>query len=305
MENLMFTAKDYSKSDIKKHNFVAYTLLVGKHDEERLAISDEIYGPSTRAFLMNSGLSPGMRILDVGCGPGNISCWLAEQVGLEGSVVGVDISDESLSVATIKASEKNITNVQFMQCTADNLDEIEGNFDMVFCRFLLIHLTDPKHALLSMASKLKANGILCCEEPTTYTHSCYPKNRFFDKANLLTQQLGNKKGVDYNFGEKIFSLFQELFNYRESIKINFFQTPILSQRHKQIFPMSFDQVSKQLLSEHLVTTEEVEEIKVGLWDFANADSHKYFVCGFRKTQISIQVSRNVEAEMSNHNLKVK
>ena len=301
----MFTAKDYSKSDIKKHDFASYTLLVGRHDEERLAISDEIYGPSTRAFLMSSGLRPGMRILDVGCGPGNISCWLAEQVGLEGSVVGVDISDESLSVAAIKASEKNITNIQFIQSTVDNLDEIEGSFDMVFCRFLLIHLTDPKRALLSMASKLKENGILCCEEPTTYTHSCYPTNRFFDKANLLTQQLGNKKGVDYNFGEKIFSLFQEIFNYPESIKINFFQTPILSQRHKQIFPMSFDQVSKQLLNENLVTTEEVDEIKTGLWDFANADSHKYFVCGFRKTQISTQVSRNTEVETSSHDLKVK
>jgi len=295
---MMFTPKDCSKDANTKHSFPAYTLLVGKHDEERLAISDEIYGPSTRAFLINSGLRPGMRVLDVGCGPGNISCWLAEQVGLEGSVVGVDISDESLSVAALKASEKNLTNVRFTQCTADNLDKIEGNFDMVFCRFLLIHLPDPKRALLSMASKLNENGILCCEEPTTYTLSCYPPNPFFEKANLLTQQLGNKKGVDYNFGEKIFSLFQELFDYQESIEVNFFQTPILSQRHKQIFPMSFDQVSVQLLREQLATTDELDEIKASLWTFANAEPQKYFVCGFRKTQICTRVSSGVKRNMS-------
>jgi ubiquinone/menaquinone biosynthesis C-methylase UbiE len=303
MEGTMLTSRDHSKKTSTESNFPAYTLRVGKHDEERLAISDEIYGPSTRAFLINSGIRAGMRVLDVGCGPGNISCWLAEQVGEDGNVVAVDISDESLSVAATKASEHNITNIQFVQCAADELDRIEGTFDMVFCRFLLIHLTDPKRALLSMASKLNENGILCCEEPTTYTHSCYPTNRFFDKANLLTQQLGNKKGVDYNFGEKIFSLFQELFDYRENIKINFFQTPILSRRHKQIFPMSFDQVSGQLLSENLVTADEVDELKVGLWDFANADPHKYFVCGFRKTQIYTQVSRNEEANTSRSELK--
>ena len=80
-------------------------------------------------------------------------------------------------------------------------------------------------------------------------------------------------------------MFQEIYNYPESIKINFVQTPILSQRHKQIFPMSFDQVSKQLLNENLVTTEEVDEMKAGLWDFANADSHKYCVCGFRNADL--------------------
>ena len=69
--------------------------------------------------------------------------------------------------------------------------------------------------------------------------------------------------------------------------------------------MSFDQVSQQLLNEHLVTTEEVDEIKAGLWDFANADPNKYFVCGFRKTQIYIQVNRSLETDASNHNLKVK
>lgn len=301
----MLTTRNHSKEAPTESNFSAYTLRVGKHDEERLAISDEIYGPSTRDFLINSGLRAGMRILDVGCGPGNISCWLAEQVGSEGSVVAVDISDESLSVAATKASERNITNIQFIQCAADELDKSEGTFDIVFCRFLLIHLTNPKRALLSMASKLNQNGILCCEEPTTYTHSCYPTNRFFDKANLLTQQLGNKKGVDYNFGEKIFSLFQELFDYRENIKINFFQAPILSRRHKQIFPMSFDQVSGQLLNENLVTADEVDELKTGLWDFANADPQKYFVCGFRKTQIYTRVSRNEEANISSSELKLK
>ena len=45
------------------------------------AVVNEVHGPDTRAFLQRAGLKSGMRVADIGCGIGTISCWMAEQVG--------------------------------------------------------------------------------------------------------------------------------------------------------------------------------------------------------------------------------
>src|ERR1700730_1628426 len=62
-------------------------------------------------FLVNH-LEPHMRILDVGCGPGTISCGLAELVP-QGSVLGIDISPTLLDQAKATAASKDLQNISF------------------------------------------------------------------------------------------------------------------------------------------------------------------------------------------------
>ncbi|GAB1544552.1 hypothetical protein NUACC21_72280 [Scytonema sp. NUACC21] len=69
-----------------------YTLATGELGANRLQILHQIHKPYTEFLLGRVGLTEGMHIADIGCGIGSVSTWLGEQVGLNGSVIGVDVS---------------------------------------------------------------------------------------------------------------------------------------------------------------------------------------------------------------------
>jgi len=65
--------------------------------------------------LVRAGIVTGMRVLDVGCGVGDVSLLVASLVGPTGSVIGVDSSKESLDRARSRAFQANLKNVEFME----------------------------------------------------------------------------------------------------------------------------------------------------------------------------------------------
>jgi SAM-dependent methyltransferase len=66
---------------------------------QRLTLQGRLVGRTTRALLVEAGLELGMRVLDVGCGVGDVSLLLAELVGSSGEVVGVDTNARALELA--------------------------------------------------------------------------------------------------------------------------------------------------------------------------------------------------------------
>src|SRR5688572_5591931 len=67
--------------------------ILGRSDSEtaRLILQDQIYRPITRGLLESAGIGPGMSVLDIGSGAGDVSLLIAELVGPKGRVVGVDM----------------------------------------------------------------------------------------------------------------------------------------------------------------------------------------------------------------------
>src|SRR5260370_35509313 len=108
-----------------------YVLATGAGDPAaRLRLVDEVYGASTRQMLLEAGLSPGMRVLDVACGVGTVPCWMAGQVGPTGQVVAGDISSGQLAVAreTGKAFS-DLPEVDFIESSAYGTGLPVGNCD--------------------------------------------------------------------------------------------------------------------------------------------------------------------------------
>jgi ubiquinone/menaquinone biosynthesis C-methylase UbiE len=75
-----------------------YALSVGISDLERMTMLGEIYMPYCAEFLIENGLKQGLNIADIGCGPGNTSLWLSQQVGMTGKVLAIDNSDAQLNM---------------------------------------------------------------------------------------------------------------------------------------------------------------------------------------------------------------
>ena len=89
----------------------------GHSDEEiqRLVRLSRLYNPCTRRFLDQAGISAGMKVLDVGSGPGEVAQLLAERVGPGGAVVGVELDPATLDIARARARVAGYENVSFVK----------------------------------------------------------------------------------------------------------------------------------------------------------------------------------------------
>ena len=111
-----------------------------------------------RRQLVREALAPvpGERILDVGCGPGFYVAELLEQVGPEGSVVGVDGSPQMLAVASGRCEGHE--NVAFHEADATALPREDASFDAALCVQVLEYVADPTAALAEMHRVLRPGG---------------------------------------------------------------------------------------------------------------------------------------------------
>lgn len=70
-------------------------------------ILDYCFNESTQAFLIKAGLTKGMKVLELGCNSGKMSCWIASQVGEQGQVIAIDNNPLEIEAARKYAREKN------------------------------------------------------------------------------------------------------------------------------------------------------------------------------------------------------
>jgi SAM-dependent methyltransferase len=181
-----------------------YAFATGEAADYRLRILHDLYGPGTRRVLLESGLRGGMRVADLGCGVGLVTALLAELVGPAGHVVGIDASGAQLARARERLSGGG-TMVRFVEASATDTGLPPGSFDLVYCRFLLIHLPEPERALREMFALLKPDGILVCEDGDLTASGSEPPSAL-DACADLWGRLGPRRGLDYTLGRRLYQM---------------------------------------------------------------------------------------------------
>jgi SAM-dependent methyltransferase len=130
-------------------------------DEElaRLESQGAALAPATRMIFTEAGIQPGMRVLDLGCGAGDVTFVAAGLVGQGGSVVGVDSSPEALARARLRARQRGLAQVQFVE--GDIHDPAPGGpFDAIVERLALWLVPDPAAVLRAQATVLRPGGLV-------------------------------------------------------------------------------------------------------------------------------------------------
>jgi 2-polyprenyl-3-methyl-5-hydroxy-6-metoxy-1,4-benzoquinol methylase len=99
-----------------------------QNEYERLIEQGELFRPLTERMLVAAGIRRGMHVLDIGCGVGDVSFLLADLVGSDSLVLGVDIDTECLKVAEERRLRMEIANIKFRQSVRDLLVRGEITF---------------------------------------------------------------------------------------------------------------------------------------------------------------------------------
>lgn len=114
--------------------------------------------PAQERLLKMAELQQGEKVLDISCGTGLVTFPIAESVGSEGSVTGIDISEGMIEKAAEEAEKKGFSNVTFQQMDAEKLDLRDASFDIAINSLGLMYYPDPDRAIREMYSVVKPGG---------------------------------------------------------------------------------------------------------------------------------------------------
>jgi SAM-dependent methyltransferase len=176
-----------------KHSYILPHNLSG--ERQRLALMSELLDPMHRALLERIGLRPGWRCLEIGCGNGSISQWLATKVGPKGHVTATDL--DLRYIDNLRAPNLEVRQLDILK------NEVEpAAYDLVTGRAILHHVKSPKKAVQHMVGFLKPHGVLLSIEPDFLpaTAATPEPLRAFWQAWL---QWSSSVGVDYFIGRKM------------------------------------------------------------------------------------------------------
>lgn len=253
-------------------------------DIERLKILSDTYDDYTMSLLQSAGIKPGMRVLELGCGTGQLARKIAKYlVGMHGKVVAVDYSVERL----IEAKEQRgneFKNLKFKQLDVAT-EELPQNNDLVCARSLLCHLQRPKEILRKMINAVKTGGIVVLEEPNLSGIVHYPFNTFMEKGQQLFNSCVKIKGGDIDIGFKLPHMFYELGLI--NIKVSVYQPIFMRGELKCTLHHVLRNSSEVLLDKELITNKELNNLIKGIELFIQDEKNlvtrprMFQVCGVR------------------------
>jgi SAM-dependent methyltransferase len=175
-------------------------------EHERLLAQSRLFDPLTRRLLGAVGLRPGMRVLDLGSGAGNVARLVAELVGPAGAVVGVEKDPEAVELAR---QHTDAPNVEFRVADAQTLDGIEDSFDAVTGRLILLHLPDPVGALREAAARVRPGGLVIMHECDLGYLWASPQPGLWGQVRAWLLEAAEKAGIEPRLGPALFSLYRE------------------------------------------------------------------------------------------------
>ena len=179
-----------------------YLIRGGIEGRERLRVLGRVMRPHTLPLLERAGVTAGMACLDVGCGAGEVTFDLASVVGPTGRVVGVDLDPTKIELGRGDAEQAGLTNVEFR--VADIGDGLgEGEYDVVYARFLVTHLRDPEDALAAMVRALEPGGRLVVEDIDYRGSFSHPESEAFERYEEIYELTAQANGGDPFIGARL------------------------------------------------------------------------------------------------------
>ncbi|HEY6178168.1 MAG TPA: class I SAM-dependent methyltransferase [Kofleriaceae bacterium] len=188
-----------------------YILGHAQDELDRLVFQARFYERQTQLHLVDAGVAAGMRVLDFGCGVGDVAFLAAALVGEAGHVVGIDRSKEAVQTARARAAAMGLKHVEFRHTDDQELASHfpGGSFDAVVGRLVLMYQPDPTACLRRLSTLLRAGGLAMFHEAQMAMgwHGAYPPLPVLTKLWSWMSMACARAGIELDMGLKLRRVF--------------------------------------------------------------------------------------------------
>ncbi|WP_171420177.1 methyltransferase domain-containing protein [Corallococcus exercitus] len=179
--------------------------LMESADESRRLLEQE-QSQDTRAMLGRTGLKPGHRVLDAGCGPGGIAELMAELVGEGGHVTGVDLHEGR--VAEARARNAHRPHLTFLQADVRTTGLPADAFDYAWSQYVFEYLPDRHAALAELIRVTRPGGRVVVSDIDGLGFQNWPFPEHLREGTQRIVEALATRGFDLYVGRKLFSEFR-------------------------------------------------------------------------------------------------
>jgi len=182
-----------------------YALGRSPKEYARLARQAEIMKPMTQRLFADAGIRAGMTVLDLGSGAGDVAMLLAEMVGPQRRVIGLDLDHDAMQHARERAIAAQFHNVSFVHSDFAHYHP-DAPPDAVIGRFVLMYQADPAAALSQVTRHLQPGGVVAFIEPWFRLFEG-PNSTLKTAITCLIETL-RRSGAHVDLGPRLHRIFQ-------------------------------------------------------------------------------------------------
>ncbi|WP_299494382.1 class I SAM-dependent methyltransferase [uncultured Shewanella sp.] len=241
----------------------SYMYEVGELGQSRLALLHQLYAPYSCAFIKTHIQFKNInRIVDIGCGAGYMSFWLARQMAGMGTVTGVDISSEQVTTSREGSVVRGLQNIHYLQEDAHTIAKTSAQYDFTYTRFMMEHLREPlaflKQIKASKPAQDKGKKYLIIDEAM---HQSWDSSNHRDTLGVFRQSLlalGDKLGVDFNIGLNLYHLLHDA--GFKNIKVNCAQPVLSGANNTQMILAVLEESRGKFISHQIVSNEQLNAL---------------------------------------------
>jgi SAM-dependent methyltransferase len=223
-------------------------------ESERLRALAEAWAPAARQLLQDSGLRPGAKACEFGCGPIGILDLLAEAVGLSGSVTAIEREQRFAEAARREVTQRHLTNVAIIEGDVRSGPEPEDLYDFAHERLVLINIAQPETLLAHMLRRLRPGGIFAAEEIDCVSWLCHPRHRSWDALMTAFNAAVRSVGSEPCFGRHLPALLRGAGLVDIHYRVHTLTAEAGSARRKY-FLATVHPLREQILALNLMSTE--------------------------------------------------
>lgn len=181
-----------------------YALGRTQQEYARLARQSALAEPMTRRTFTEAGIVPGMRVVDLGSGAGDVCMLLADMVGPSGSVIGLDLDANVIAHARERVSAAGLHNVSFVNCEFSRFAP-DRPVDAIVGRLVLIYQPDPAAALAALAKHLRPDGVVAFLEP--WFAGMPPNESVLSRVGSCVVETLRRSGAHIDLGMRLHTVF--------------------------------------------------------------------------------------------------
>lgn len=184
----------------------AYLLGHAAEEQQRLDEQGANLRPATERLLRDAGVGPGMRVLDVGCGTGDVTLLAAAMVGPTGVVFGVDRSTDVLATARSRVPRHDVAQVLFVEGDIASIG-MDEPFDAVIGRQVLIHQRDPTAVVRHLAELVRPGGVIAFAEQVIMPDLVWPPRPLYSQSVTWCKRALEGGGLVADMGLHLHTVF--------------------------------------------------------------------------------------------------